>query len=65
MLRLRLTEGFSFRQCVLDTGTDIRCTRSRELETLQRGGFIIINGDNCRLSEKGMDLCDAVTLQLI
>ena len=65
MLRLRLTEGFSFRQCASDTGTDIRCARSSELETLQRGGYIIINGDNCRLSEKGMDLCDAVTLQLI
>ncbi len=65
MLRLRLTEGFSFRQCASDTGTDIRRTRSSELEALQRGGYIIINGDNCRLSDKGMDLCDAVTLQLI
>ena len=44
MLRLRLTEGFSFRQCASDTGTDIRCARSSELETLQRGGYIIING---------------------
>ncbi len=42
----------SFRQCASDTGTDIRCARSSELETLQRGGYIIINGDNCRLSEK-------------
>ena len=65
MLATRLCEGLSCSAWREMFGEDFRSGREAALASLERGGFIECGADRLRLTEKGMEVQDAVVMALL
>ena len=60
MLQLRLASGVDFEHVRESTGIDARTVYSEHLERLQKLGLIDVGGHGFALTERGIDVADAV-----
>ena len=65
MLALRTTKGISISELKQNQDYDILVEKQAELKQLQKGGLIIIDSDNIRLTDKTFYLLNSIVLKLI
>jgi oxygen-independent coproporphyrinogen-3 oxidase len=64
MLRLRLTDGFSLSEFKEKFGYDI-LEKNDKIKLMKNNNLINIDNDRLYLTEKGINVCDSIILQLI
>ena len=64
-LGLRLRKGINLKNLAIDFGVDLTVSRSSELAKLSDGGFVEIEGDNLRLTQRGVLVSNSVLSELI
>ncbi len=64
-MALRLTEGVNLHWLAERLGQDIRLTRAKRLQELERRGWIAINADHLRLTADGLLQADSVSEYLL
>jgi len=65
MLSLRLSEGLSLNELLNRFGYDLRYAKVGILDTFESNGYLEINGDMIRLTEKALFISDEIIVRLI
>jgi oxygen-independent coproporphyrinogen-3 oxidase len=65
MLGTRMTQGVSLQEYAARYGEDLLSVCGAKIERLRRLGLVLTDGGRLRLTEKGMDVQDAVVLELL
>lgn len=65
MLELRLMKGINRERFSKRFGTDIYDLYSKTIESLIRNGLMELTAESLKLTERGLDIADAVTLKFI
>jgi oxygen-independent coproporphyrinogen III oxidase len=65
MLQLRLTRGINIADFTMRTGDDARSGYRSQLQALGSAGLLKVNEDGFRLTDRGIDLADAVAAEFI
>jgi oxygen-independent coproporphyrinogen-3 oxidase len=65
MLSLRLREGLNLDAFNETFGEDLTETRSHEIASLKTGGYVIVDRGRLKLTDRGMNVQNAVLMKLL